>query len=109
MVPGIDLGKNSCSVAGLDDAGCHGTGSRMSLRGCVVAMEACCGEHHVERLDRNLDGLSLKSSVSDKPITDRGKPVFNWIMVDRDKKHSIDPRRHQKGVQIVGAKRLCLD
>ena len=58
-VLGIDLGKNSCSVAGLDEAG------RVVLRrrlprdglaalldkqpGCVVAMEACCGAHFVGR------------------------------------------------------------
>jgi transposase len=58
-VLGIDLGKNICSVVGLDDGG------RVLLRrrlkraavvafarqspGCVVAMEACCGAHHLGR------------------------------------------------------------
>ena len=58
-VLGVDLGKNSCSVVGLDAAG------RVVLRrrlhrdgvvklaagspGCVVAMEACCGAHHLGR------------------------------------------------------------
>jgi transposase len=58
-VLGVDLGKNSCSVVGLDAAG------RVILRpqlhrngvvklatgspGCVVAMEACCGAHHLGR------------------------------------------------------------
>jgi len=57
---GVDLGKNSCSVVGLDGSG------RVLLRrrtrregvialaaklpGCVVAMEACCGAHHLGRL-----------------------------------------------------------
>ena len=57
---GVDLGKNSCSVVGLDGLG------RVLLRrrtrregvialaaklpGCVVAMEACCGAHHLGRL-----------------------------------------------------------
>ena len=57
---GVDLGKNSCSVVGLDASG------RVLLRrrtrregvvalaaklpGCVVAMEACCGAHHLGRL-----------------------------------------------------------
>src|SRR5205807_5506924 len=56
----LDLGKNICSVVGLDDGG------RVLLRrrlkraavvafarqspGCVVAMEACCGAHHLGRL-----------------------------------------------------------
>lgn len=60
QVLGIDLGKNSCSVVGLDASG------RVVLRrrvrresiaelaaahpGCVVAMEACCGAHHLGRL-----------------------------------------------------------
>jgi transposase len=59
-VLGVDLGKNSCSVVGLDASG------RVLLRrrtrregiialaaklpGCVVAMEACCGAHHLGRL-----------------------------------------------------------
>lgn len=56
---GIDLGKNSCSVAGLDEAGRVVLRRRVSrdglvallakLPGCVVAMEACCGAHHVGR------------------------------------------------------------
>lgn len=59
-VLGIDLGKNSCSVAGLDSAGLVVTRRRMRptsiaaftgrLPPCVVAMEACCGAHHLGRL-----------------------------------------------------------
>src|SRR6201747_2274039 len=58
-VLGIDLGKNSCSVAGLDDAGRIVMRRRVSrdslsdlfnkLPPCVVAMEACCGAHRVGR------------------------------------------------------------
>src|SRR5215204_702275 len=60
---GVDLGKNSCSIVGLDGAG------RVLLRrrtrregvialaaklpGCVVAMEACCGAHHLGRAWRD--------------------------------------------------------
>ncbi len=59
-VSGIDLGKNSCSVAGMDGTGrvlCRKRSSRAGLLaivgkhpGCVVAMEACCGAHHLGRL-----------------------------------------------------------
>lgn len=59
-VLGIDLGKNSCSVVGLDRAGRVVLRRRMrrdtiiavgsSLPPCVVAMEACCGAHHLGRL-----------------------------------------------------------
>src|SRR5579872_6813464 len=59
---GIDLGKNSCSVVGLDDGGHVVVRRRMhrasvikfagNLMPCVVAMEACCGAHHLGRLLR---------------------------------------------------------
>lgn len=58
-VLGIDLGKNSCSVVGLDATGKVVVRRRMrretvityaaSLPACVVAMEACCGAHHMGR------------------------------------------------------------
>jgi len=57
---GVDLGKNSCSVVGMDAAGRVVLRRRMrresivalaaKLPGCVVAMEACCGAHHLARL-----------------------------------------------------------
>ncbi len=57
---GIDLGKNSCSLAGLDGTGAAVLRRRMTRErliaflagqpGCVVAMEACCGAHHLGRL-----------------------------------------------------------
>ena len=57
---GIDLGKNSCSVAALDGSGAVVLRRRVSraklaefvgrLPACVVAMEACCGAHHLGRL-----------------------------------------------------------
>lgn len=57
---GIDLGKNSCSVVGLDAAGRVLFRRRVRREsipelaaghpGCVVAMEACCGAHHLGRL-----------------------------------------------------------
>lgn len=57
---GVDLGKNSCSVAGLDATGAVVMRRRMSREGlirfvsklpqCVVAMEACCGAHFLSRI-----------------------------------------------------------
>lgn len=57
---GVNLGKNSCSAVGLDEAGRVLLRRRMrregvvalaaKLPGCVVAMEACCGAHHLGRL-----------------------------------------------------------
>ena len=57
---GIDLGKNSCSLAGLDAEGALVLRRRMTREGvvafvsklpvCVIAMEACCGAHFLGRL-----------------------------------------------------------
>lgn len=58
-VLGIDLGKNSCSLAGLDMSGAVVLRRKMTrerliafaaaLPGCVIAMEACCGAHFLGR------------------------------------------------------------
>src|SRR5919202_6595966 len=58
-VLGIDLGKNACSLAGLDPSGAVVLRRRMrretviafaaGLPACVVAMEACCGAHQLGR------------------------------------------------------------
>lgn len=55
----IDLGKNSCSVVGLDEDGKVVVRLRMRRDGviafaarlahCTMAMEACCGAHHMGR------------------------------------------------------------
>ena len=60
VVLGIDLGKNSCSLAGLDASGRVVLRRRMrrdslesfvgGLERCVVAMEACGGAHHLGRV-----------------------------------------------------------
>jgi transposase len=57
---GIDLGKNSCSIVGVDVAGAVVVRRTMrrqtlidyvaKLPACVIAMEACCGAHHLGRL-----------------------------------------------------------
>ena len=56
---GIDLGKTSCSLVGLDAVGKVVLRRRLrrdgvaafcgKVPGCVVAMEACCGAHHLGR------------------------------------------------------------
>jgi transposase len=60
VILGVDLGKNSCSVVGVDAAGKVVVRRSMrrqtlidyvtKLPACVVAMEACCGAHHLGRL-----------------------------------------------------------
>ena len=59
-VLGIDLGKNVCSLVGFDGAGAvvmRRRAKRETLIGlaaklppCLVAMEACCGAHHLGRV-----------------------------------------------------------
>ena len=58
-VLGIDLGKNSCSLAGMDATGAVVMRKRMTrdaivtfattLPSCIIAMEACCGAHFLGR------------------------------------------------------------
>ena len=60
FVLGIDLGKNVCSLVGLDAAGAVVLRRRLrrdgvatfvgKLQPCIVAMEACCGAHHLGRV-----------------------------------------------------------
>jgi transposase len=57
---GIDLGKNVCSLVGLDGSGSVVLRRRIKREGlpafaeclspCVVAMEACCGAHYLGRV-----------------------------------------------------------
>ena len=56
---GIDLGKNVCSLAGMDGTGAVVLRKRLrrdrvlaytaTLPGCTVALEACCGAHFMGR------------------------------------------------------------
>jgi transposase len=60
VIIGIDLGKNSCSLAGMDGSGRLVLRRRMrrsllesftkGLERCIIAMEACCGAHHLGRV-----------------------------------------------------------
>lgn len=60
VILGVDLGKNSCSVVGVDAIGAVVVRRSMrrqtlidyvsNLPACVIAMEACCGAHHLGRL-----------------------------------------------------------
>ncbi|MCW0001741.1 IS110 family transposase [Pararhizobium sp. YC-54] len=60
FVLGIDLGKNVCSLVGLDETGAVVLRRRLrrddvvgfvgEMEPCIVAMEACCGAHHLGRV-----------------------------------------------------------
>jgi transposase len=57
---GVDLGKNVCSLVGLDASGAVVLRRRVKretlirlaakLPPCIVAMEACCGAHYLGRI-----------------------------------------------------------
>jgi transposase len=59
-VLGVDLGKNVCSVVGMDASGAVVMRRKVrretlialvaKLPPCIVGMEACCGSHHLGRL-----------------------------------------------------------
>ncbi len=59
VILGIEMGQNSCSVVGLDANGSVVVRRRMrrdsaiafaaKLPTCTMAMEACCGAHHMGR------------------------------------------------------------
>src|SRR4029450_7407384 len=59
-VLGVDLGKNVCSLVGLDASGAVVLRRRVKretligltakLPPCIVAMEACCGAHYLGRI-----------------------------------------------------------
>lgn len=78
VVLGIDLGKNSCSLAAPDESGAVVLRRRLRreavsdfvgrLPACVVAMEACCGAHHLGRVfDACGHEVRLMSPESVKP------------------------------------------
>ena len=80
-VLGIDLGKNSCSVVGLDASGRVVLRRRLQregvvklaagLPGCVMAMEACCGANHLGRRLRD------QGHICDPHGCDLGDEAFN--------------------------------
>ena len=76
-VLGIDLGKNSCSIVRLDASGAVVLRRRMrregiiklaaKLKRCVVAMEACCGAHHLGRVLR-AQGHEVRGNETDDAV-----------------------------------------
>ena len=86
-VLGIDLGKDSCSVVGLDASGRVVLRRRLQRDGvvrlaaglpsCVVAMEACCGAHHLGRkLRAQGHEVRLIPPAYVKPFIKRQKNVW---------------------------------
>jgi transposase len=86
-VLGIDLGKNICSIVGLDETGAVVLrrqvkrktliGLAAKLSPCIVAMEACCGAHYLGRLiaDQGYD-VRLMSPEYVRPTSKRRRTTI---------------------------------
>lgn len=95
VILGVDLGKNSCSVVGLDEDGKVVVRRRMRRDGvitfasrlapCVMAMEACCGAHHMGRALAALGHeVRLMSPEYVRPCvkaqSEAGQRMIQWIV-----------------------------
>jgi transposase len=100
-VLGLDLGKNSVSLAGLDAAGSVVVRKRATRDGaikftaklpsCVVAMEACCGAHFVARImARQGHTIRLMSPEYVKPYVKARRPTI--VMPKRSPRRQHDRR-----------------
>ena len=110
VILGVDLGKNACSVVGVDAVGAVIVRRSMrrqtlidfvaKLPACIVAMEACCGAHHLGRVfaahgheirlmspeyvrpyvkaqkndDRDAEGIAAAASRPEPRCCDRASP-----------------------------------
>ena len=99
-VLGIDLGKNSCSIAGLDEAGQVVLRRRLTRDGvvrlaagmpaCVMAMEACCGAHHLGRVLRE-QGHEIRLM----------SPEYVQPYVKAQKNDELEPPRVFRSLQLL--------
>lgn len=94
-VLGIDLGKNTCSVVGLDEPGRVVLRRRMqrktilsfaaNLSPCIIAMEACCGAHHLGRILAAQGLVPRQATTGGKPcllgITKRGSKYLRKMLI----------------------------
>jgi len=98
---GIDLGKNSCSVVGLDAGGKAVLRRAMrretviafcsKLPSCIIAMEACCGAHHMGRvLAQQGHEIRLMSPEYVRPYVKAQKMTIAMLRVSQ--KLLRDPR-----------------
>ena len=70
-VIGIDIGKNSFHIVGLDGGGAIVLRQKWSrgqvetrfanMSACLIGMEACVGAHHLRYLRADVQGASLKN------------------------------------------------
>ena len=86
-VLGVDLGKNICSVVGLDGSGAVVMRRKMrretlialaeKLPPCVVGMEACCGAHHLGRRCHVIE-TTTRSGVAVRNFKRPRRPRATW-------------------------------
>ena len=105
---GIDLGKTICSIAGMDAKGHIVVRKRLrrhrviefaaDLPRCVVAMEACCGAHHI---GRRL--LELGHDPSVVGVAELYAPIASTLVID-----TVDAR-HAEAVEAAGMRCVVTD
>lgn len=131
---GVDLGKNICSVVGLDGAGAVVLRRRMrrqtligmaaELPACVIAMEACCGAHHLGRIFAGQGhGVRLMSPEYVRPYVkaqkndDRdaeaiaeaaSRPTMRFVELKSEDQLDLQSL-HRVRQRLVGARRTLLN
>ena len=106
-VLGIDLGKNSCSVVGLDGTGAVVKRRRMrpesiaafteKLPACVVAMEACCGAHHLGRV---MASQGHQVRLMSPSLATSATPLGGWL-------RALMQRVHKNAAVVALANKLA--
>lgn len=115
VIRGNDPGKSSCSIVGLDSNGAVVMRRRMrrdgviafaaKLRPGIMAMEACCGDHHVGRalveLGHDIRLMSpeyVRPCVKARKNDDRdaeaiaeaaGRPTIRFVAVERAEQRDV--------------------
>jgi transposase len=104
VVLGVDLGKNVCSVVGLDASGAVVMGRKVrretlirlseTLPPCIVGMEACCGAHHLGRLFA-AHGHDVRLMSPEYVVAPQGKrklEQFLAVLMDEQAGAGLSPR-----------------
>jgi len=110
-VLGIDLGKNSCSLVGLDGQGTVVKRRRMrsssvigftkGLPPCIIAMEACCGAHHLGREkndDRDAEAIAEAAT----------RPTMRFVEVKSEERLDMQTL-HRARDRLVGERTALIN
>ena len=115
VIIGIDLGKNSCSLAATGASGRGVLRRRLrwsslgnfarGLGRCIIAMEACCGAHHPMRPVRGVDVFAGMIGNGDQTLVAAGgEDIGRFAIFDC----SIEVGHHAVVVRRIVAVRFRL-